>query len=93
MGETFSGVPFELGFNAAAELGGLAPEGVTPAQAAIRWLIDQPGVTTVIPGASSVAQAQANAAVSDLEPTTAQYDAAVHRIYEADIRRHVHGRW
>jgi aryl-alcohol dehydrogenase-like predicted oxidoreductase len=93
MGETFSGVPFELGINAAAELGALAPEGVTPAQAAIRWLIDQPGVTTVIPGASSVEQAQANAAVSALAPTTAEYDAAVHRIYDADIRRHVHSRW
>ena len=93
MGETFSGVPFELGINAAAELGALAPEGVTPAQAAIRWLVDQPGVTTVIPGASSVAQAQANAAVSDLAPTTPEYDAAVHRIYEADIRNHVHSRW
>jgi hypothetical protein len=86
-------VPFELGINAAAELGALAPEGVTPAQAAIRWLIDQPGVTTVIPGASSVEQAQANAAVAALAPTTAEYDAAVHRIYDADIRRHVHSRW
>jgi aryl-alcohol dehydrogenase-like predicted oxidoreductase len=93
MGETFSGVPFELGINAAAELGALAPEGVTPAQAAIRWLVDQPGVTTVIPGASSVEQAQANAAVAGLAPTTAEYDEAVHRIYEADIRQHVHGRW
>ena len=93
MGETFSGVPFELGIAAAAELGALAPEGVTPAQAAIRWLVDQLGVTTVIPGATSVAQAQANAAVAGLAPTTAEYDAAVHRIYDADIRQHVHNRW
>jgi aryl-alcohol dehydrogenase-like predicted oxidoreductase len=55
--------------------------------------VDQPGVTTVIPGASSVEQAQANAAVAGLAPTTAEYDEAVHRIYEADIRQHVHGRW
>jgi hypothetical protein len=93
MGETFSGVPFDLGISAAAELGALAPDGVTPAQAAIRWLIDQPGVTTVIPGATSVSQVQANAAVADLSPTTAEYDAAVHRIYDVDIRHHVHDRW
>ena len=93
MGETFSGVPFEVGINAAAELAALAPEGVTPAQAAIRWLVDQPGVTTVIPGATSVAQAQANAAVAGLTPTTAAYDSAVHRIYDADIRHHVHSNW
>jgi aryl-alcohol dehydrogenase-like predicted oxidoreductase len=93
MGETFSGVPFETGIAAAAELGALAPEGVTPAQAAIRWLVDQPGVTTVIPGATSVDQARANAAVAGLAPTTPEYDAAVHRIYDADIRHHVHSRW
>jgi len=93
MGETFSGVPFELGINAAAELGALAPEGVTPAQAAVRWLIDQPGVTTVIPGASSVEQVRANAAVAGLATTAAEYDDTVHRIYEAAIRHHVHSRW
>ena len=93
VGETFSGVPYELGVEAARELAALAPAGVTPAQAALRWLIEQPGVTTVIPGASSVAQARANAAVGSLPPLPAAYDEAVHRIYDGTIRRHVHSRW
>ena len=37
------------------------PRDVTPAQAAIAWLWQQPGVTTVIPGARNVDQARSNA--------------------------------
>ena len=93
VGETFSGVPYDVGVSAARELSGFAPAGVSAAQAALRWIIDQPGVTTVIPGASSAAQAAANAAVAALAPATAGYDEAVHRIYDRDIRAHVHDRW
>ncbi len=65
-GETFSGVDFVTGVEAAAEFAALAPEGVTPAQPALRWIIQQPGVTTVIPGARSPEQAHANAAAAKL---------------------------
>ena len=93
IGETFSGVPFDIGVNDALELAGAAPVGVSPAQAALRWIIAQPGVATVIPGASSAAQAQANAAVGAIAPMPASYDDAVRRIYDRDIRAHVHHRW
>ncbi len=93
VGETFAGVPYEIGVAAAQELATCAPADQTPAQAALRWLIDQSGVSTVIPGASSVAQAQANAAVAGLPHSAKAYDAAVHRIYATDIRAHVHHRW
>lgn len=93
VGETFSGVPYEIGVRSARELGDLAPAGVTPAQAALRWIIDQPGVTSVIPGASTPAQARANAAVAALPANSAAYDEAVHRIYDSVIREHVHHRW
>lgn len=93
VGETFSGVPYELGVAAARELAAFAPEGVSAAQAALRWLVDQPGVSTVIPGASSVPQARANAAVGSLGAMPLAYGEAVQRIYDRDIRTHVHDRW
>src|SRR3954451_6468005 len=68
VGETFAGVDFETGVAAAQEFAALAPEGVTPAQLALRWIIDQPGVTTVIPGARNVDQARANAAAAGIAP-------------------------
>ncbi len=93
VGETFSGVPYLTGVAAAQELAGYAPDGVTAAQAALRWLIDQPGVSTVIPGASSVVQAKANAAVGAMPSLPDSYSETVQHIYDRDIRAHVHARW
>lgn len=93
IGETFAGVPFEVGVEAAREASGLAGDGMTPAQMALRWLLDQDGVTTVIPGASSPEQARANAAASDLGPLDEATHAALAGIYDRSIRQHVHHRW
>ena len=64
VGETFSGVPWEDGLAAAAAFSELVerlPGSPTPAQAALAWCWQQPGVTTVIPGARNREQAVANA--------------------------------
>src|SRR5512142_2094153 len=45
VGETFSGVDFEVGLEAVRRLRPLVPEGATMAQFALRWIIDQAGVT------------------------------------------------
>jgi aryl-alcohol dehydrogenase-like predicted oxidoreductase len=42
--------------------------GLTLPQAAIQFALAHPAVSTVIPGIRSVAQAEANCAVSDLPP-------------------------
>jgi len=93
VGETFSGVDYETGVKAAQEFAALLPEGVTPAQGALRWVIDQPGVTTVIPGASKVYQARANAAAASLAPLSAEVLRGVRELYDRELRREVHHRW
>jgi aryl-alcohol dehydrogenase-like predicted oxidoreductase len=93
VGETFAGVPFEVGVAAAREVSALTPSGATTAQFALRWIIDQPGVSVVIPGARNSDQARANAAaaaLSELDPATL---SALEAIYDARIRGHVHDRW
>ncbi len=92
-GETFSGVDFATGVQAAREFAALAPEGATPAQTALRWIVQQPGVTTVIPGARNVAQARSNAAAAGLEPLPAPTLDAVWELYDRRIRPQVHDRW
>lgn len=92
-GETFSGVDFATGVEAAREFAALAPEGATAAQTALRWIVQQPGVTTVIPGARNVAQAQSNAAAAGLDPLPAATLDAVRELYERRIRPQVHDRW
>ncbi|WP_232548668.1 aldo/keto reductase [Propioniciclava soli] len=92
-GETFSGVPYDVGVAAAQEFSALAPEGVTPAQFALRWLVDTPGVSVVIPGARNPEQARANAAAGSLAPVTDAQRAAVAALYEERIAEHVHASW
>jgi aryl-alcohol dehydrogenase-like predicted oxidoreductase len=93
VGETFSGVPYEVGLAAVAELRELLDPGMSLAQLALRWVIDQPGVSTVIPGASSVQQVRQNVAAAALEPLREGQRAGVSDVYDRLIRPHVHSRW
>ena len=93
VGETFSGVPFEVGVQAAKEIAGIAPDGTSTAAFALRWIIDQPGVSVVIPGARNPEQARANAAAAQLPPLTDEQQAAVRRVYDERIREYVQDRW
>jgi aryl-alcohol dehydrogenase-like predicted oxidoreductase len=93
VGETFAGVPFETGLEAVRELRGVVPEGVAMAQFALRWIIDQPGVSTVIPGARNAEQARGNVDAAGLPALTDEQQAAVRDVYESRLRPHVHDRW
>ncbi len=97
VGETFSGVPYEHGLAAARDFTELvsttAPDGLTAAQAAIAWAWQQPGVSTVIPGARTPAQARANAAAGRAHLFGPDFHAGVERIYDHRIRALVHDRW
>ncbi|WP_146927256.1 aldo/keto reductase [Cellulomonas xylanilytica] len=93
VGETFAGVPFEVGVAAAREVADLTPAGATTAQLALRWIIDQPGVSVVIPGARSAAQAVANAQAAALPPVDEETLDGLRGIYDGRIRQHVHVRW
>ena len=93
VGETFSGVPYDVGVAAAREVAALTPAGATTAQLALRWIIDQPGVTAVIPGARNAAQARANAAAASLPPLDDTLLERLRAVYDRDVRPHVHDRW
>jgi aryl-alcohol dehydrogenase-like predicted oxidoreductase len=92
VGETFSGVPFEVGVAAAREVAEIAGDAPTAAFA-LRWAIDQPGVTAVIPGARTVEQVRGNVAAAALPPLTDGQLTDLERVYDARIRAHVHDRW
>ena len=92
-GETFAGVPYDVGLAAVRELAGVVPEGETIAQFALRWIIDQPGLTAVIPGARNITQAEGNASAASVAPLTADERTAVRDVYDRLVRPHVHDRW
>ncbi|ROQ15853.1 aryl-alcohol dehydrogenase-like predicted oxidoreductase [Rathayibacter sp. PhB93] len=94
VGETFSGVDFATGVEAAQEFSLLAADhGLAPAAAALAWIIQQDGVTAVIPGARSVEQAKANATAADAAPLGPAFMEAVNALYDTHFRPTVHPRW
>jgi aryl-alcohol dehydrogenase-like predicted oxidoreductase len=93
VGETFSGVPYEAGLAAARALTRLLDDGQSLPQFALRWIIDQPGVSTVIPGARNAEQARANAACAELPRLRDDQLAGVREIYDRLLSTHVHDRW
>ncbi|THV33543.1 aldo/keto reductase [Glycomyces buryatensis] len=93
VGETFAGVDFETGLAAVERLRPLVPEGMTLAQFALRWILDQEGSTVVIPGARNAKQANGNAAAAGFAPLPENVHAEVRAVYDELIRPHVHDRW
>jgi len=93
VGETFAGVPFEVGLAAVEELRALVPVGATMAQFALRWILAFPEVSVVIPGARNAQQAASNAAACALSAPSEATMAAATEVYERWVKPHVHRRW
>lgn len=94
VGETFSGVDFDEGVEAAREFSALAEAaGLQPATAALAWLAQLPGVSAVIPGARNVAQAEGNAAAGSVGPLGDGFTASVRELYDRRFRAAIHARW
>jgi aryl-alcohol dehydrogenase-like predicted oxidoreductase len=101
-GETFSGVPFDAGLAAVADLKRVLADAVPEhpafrdaalAHVALRWTLMFDAVTCAIPGARTPEQARSNAAASDLPPIPPEMMQAVEEIYQRHIRVHVHRLW
>jgi len=93
-GETFSGVDYETGVEAAQEFAALAATvGREPAAAALAWVSQLPGVSTVIPGARNAQQAEANAAAGAVPDLGEAFTASVRELYDRRLRAQIHPHW
>ena len=93
VGETFSGVNFDIGLNAVDIIRPLVPEGVTMAQFALRWILMFDAVTCAIPGAKNEAQSRDNALTSDLPALSENEMVTIALLYRDRIYKQVHHRW
>jgi aryl-alcohol dehydrogenase-like predicted oxidoreductase len=91
-GETFSGVPYEVGLDAVEELKKIFPSDEL-SKYALRWILMDKNISCVIPGASNEAQVESNSAASDLPPIRDEQMDKVHKIYEKYIKKYVHHLW
>ena len=91
-GETFSGVPYEVGLEAVEELKKIFPQ-ERLAEYALRWILMNDNVSCIIPGASRVSQVEDNIKASDLPPLTGDQMKAVDEIYQRYVKKYVHDLW
>jgi aryl-alcohol dehydrogenase-like predicted oxidoreductase len=91
VGETFAGLELERGIAATERVAELVPAGMTMAQMALRWILDQPAVSVIIPGASRPDQVAANVSASALAPLPAELHAALAQVYREHVNAHIRG--
>jgi aryl-alcohol dehydrogenase-like predicted oxidoreductase len=92
-GETFSGVPYDVGLEAVERLRPLVPPGATLTQLALRWILMFDAVSCAIPGAKTPVQARENAAAAGLPPLDGRAMAEIRALYDEKIRGLVHASW
>jgi aryl-alcohol dehydrogenase-like predicted oxidoreductase len=93
VGETFSGVDYLTGIEAAEEIRANLPAGTSMSQFALRWILMFDAVACAIPGGKRPEQVADNCGASHIAPLSDGVMAAVRGIYDTRIRPTVHSYW
>jgi aryl-alcohol dehydrogenase-like predicted oxidoreductase len=93
MGETFSGVDYEVALGAVETIRKLVPAGMSMTQFALRWILMFDAVTCAIPGGKTAQQIADNCAASGMPELTGNAMERVAAIYAEKIAPLVHQRW
>jgi aryl-alcohol dehydrogenase-like predicted oxidoreductase len=93
VGETFAGLELTRGLALVEDLRPFVPAGWTMSQWALRWCLDWPEVTTLIPGAKRPEQARENAAASDLAALPKADHERLQTWYREHVAAHIRGKY
>lgn len=91
-GETFSGIKFDTGLALTKEIATLLPDNHLSTWA-LRWILDHPEVTTVIPGASKVVQVENNVAASRFPSLSKVTHQQLRLLYDEKIKPGIRGHY
>ncbi len=91
VGETFNGLPYNKGVSLVDELRPMLDPDQSMTELALRWILDQPAVSTVIAGASRAEQVISNANASELAPLSLQQHHQLKTFYTERVRDHIRG--
>jgi len=93
VGETFAGIPFNIGLDIVEELKEMVPEGMSLAQMSLRWILDFDAVTVVIPGSKSPLQISDNASVTNLPSLPKSLHNKLSSFYNENISQYIRGKY
>ncbi len=91
VGETFGGLPFNIGVELSNQLQWIANEHGNMTRAALKWVLQQEAVSTVIPGFKNVSQVEDNlAAVATANFSVEELDK-ITKFYHEEVVQHIRG--
>jgi aryl-alcohol dehydrogenase-like predicted oxidoreductase len=93
VGETFSGVDYEVALDAVEQLRSLLPQRLSMTQFALKWILSFSAVSCAIPGGKTPEQVRDNCQASDLPPLSPTELEGVSRVYRERIAPLIHQRW
>ncbi|ACX68285.1 aldo/keto reductase [Paenibacillus sp. Y412MC10] len=91
VGETFAGLRFEKGVELARELAWIAEGRGDMARASMRWILDCPEVTAVIPGFRNVRQIEDNLGTLDVPSFSMEEKERLALFYQEQVAMHIRG--
>ncbi|MDO3410059.1 aldo/keto reductase [Saccharibacillus sp. CPCC 101409] len=91
VGETFAGLPFEKGVELADGLKWIAEGRGDMARASMRWILDQPGVSTIIPGFKNTRQVEDNLGAAQAPGYSEEEIGRLADFYRDRVKPHVRG--
>ncbi len=91
VGETFAGLPYEKGVELSRKLMWIAEGRENMTRSALRWILDNPNITCVIPGFRNAAQVEDNLAASEVSPFSLEEHARLRKFYEDEVSQYIRG--
>ncbi|KRE56746.1 aldo/keto reductase [Paenibacillus sp. Soil750] len=91
VGETFAGLPFTKGVDLAQELAWIGDGRGNMARAAMRWILENPHITCIIPGFKNVKQIEDNLATLEVPAFTSEELVRLKSFYTTDVHAHIRG--
>ncbi|MCG5102477.1 aldo/keto reductase [Oceanobacillus alkalisoli] len=91
IGETFAGIEFEKGVDLSRQLEWIAKGRGNMTQAALKWILEQEAVTSVIPGFRNVKQVEDNLGALNVKDYTPEEQGRLVKFYEDHVREYIRG--
>ncbi|MGT2831883.1 aldo/keto reductase [Streptococcus halotolerans] len=91
VGETFGGLPFEKAIDLVEQVRWIAQDRNSLAQTSLKWLLQQEGISTVIPGFKNPEQVASNIAAASVKDFSDAELAKLSDFYWKDVHDYIRG--
>lgn len=91
VGETFGGLPFKKGVALSNQLNWITEDRGNMTRAALKWIMQQEGISTVIPGFKNVQQVEDNLQAIKVPVFSSAELEKIKTFYQEEVQQHIRG--